>query len=274
MTAALCRAILVTAASLVPGGERAEWLAEWRSELWYLHCREAGRSARRRDGGSSTVKFCFGSFRDAWWLRRNQADAVRKVRPWLQSPGRCIAVLIALALVACSVAGFVSAFQRPAMERPFLWPQLFVLGTALLLLRIGTPLAWTECPLVRGVRLRWWIFLGLKTVLVLVIVFFGTLDLGSIIALAPLHPHATLIGYVVGLRWVLRDQRRRCPVCLRLLTNPVRMGEASHMLLGWYGTELICLKGHGLLHVPEIPTSSYSGQRWLRLDPSWRELFS
>ena len=45
------------------------------------------------------------------------------------------------------------------------------------------------------------------------------------------------------------------------------------MLLAWYGTELICVKGHGLLHVPEIPTSSYSRQRWLRLDPSWRELF-
>ena len=61
------------------------------------------------------------------------------------------------------------------------------------------------CPLVRGVHLRWWIFLGLKTVLVLVIAFFGTLDLGSIVSLAPLRPHATLIGYVVGFRWVLSD---------------------------------------------------------------------
>ena len=264
MKVGVCHAILLAACLLVPGTEREEWLAEWRSELWYL----------RRDGGSSMANFCLGSFRDAWWLRRHQADAARKARRWLQSPGSFMAMLMALALVACSVAGFISAFQPPHMERPFLWPQLFMLGTALLLLRIGTPLEWTEYPWVRGVRLRCWIFLGLKTVLVLVIVFFGTLDLGPIIAVAPLRPHATLIGYVVGLRWVLRDQRRRCPVCLRLLANPVRMGVASHLLLEWYGTELICLKGHGLLHVPEIPTSSYSGQRWLRLDPSWRELFS
>jgi hypothetical protein len=28
-----------------------------------------------------------------------------------------------------------------------------------------------------------------------------------------------------------------------------------------------------LLHVPEIPTSSYSAPRWLRLDSSWTSLF-
>ena len=255
MTARMYHAILLAAAWLVPGSEREEWLAEWRSELWYL----------RRDGGSSTAQFCFGSFRDAWWLRRNRPDAARKSRPWLQSPGRCTAVLVALALVACSAAGFISAFQPPYYERHFLFGQFFVLGIALLLLQIGAPFAWTEHPSAPGGRGRWWLFFGLKAALVLTIVFFGALELG---------PIAALIGYVAGFRWVLRDQRRRCPVCLHLLTNPVRMGEASHMLLGWYGTELICVKGHGLLHVPEIPTSSYSGQRWLRLDPSWRELFS
>jgi hypothetical protein len=33
------------------------------------------------------------------------------------------------------------------------------------------------------------------------------------------------------------------------------------------GTELICVVGHGLLHVPEIPTRWFSTQRWLYLDP-------
>lgn len=262
MTARVCHAILLAAALLVPGAEREEWLTEWTSELWYL----------RRDGGASTAKFCFGSFRDAWWLRRNRVSAECKGRPWLRSPGRCIAVLLALAFVACSIAGFMP-FRSPYYEGDFLFGQLFVLGMALLLLQIGAPFAWTEYAFATGGRTRWWIFFGLKAVLILTIVFFGTLDLGRIVAPAGLLPHATLIGYVSGFRWVLRDQHRRCPVCLRLLTNPVRIGEASHMLLDWYGTELICAKGHGLLHVPEIPTSSYSGQRWQRLDPSWRELF-
>jgi len=42
---------------------------------------------------------------------------------------------------------------------------------------------------------------------------------------------------------------------------------------GWYGTEFLCLKGHGLLHVPEIPTT-YNTQRWMDLDASWGSLFS
>jgi len=58
-----------------------------------------------------------------------------------------------------------------------------------------------------------------------------------------------------------------------LLTNPTRIGRASQTFLEWYGTEFLCLKGHGLLHVPEIPTT-YSTQRWQDLDPSWGSLFS
>jgi hypothetical protein len=85
--------------------------------------------------------------------------------------------------------------------------------------------------------------------------------------------HGLLIGLIVGLRWALVDQRRRCPVCLRVLTNPTRIGGPSHTFLDWYGTELICARGHGLLYVPEIPTSCYSTQRWQSLDPSWTSLF-
>jgi len=55
-------------------------------------------------------------------------------------------------------------------------------------------------------------------------------------------------------------------VCLRRLTNPIFFGEASHAFLDWYGTELICSEGHGMMHVPAIPTSSYSEPRWVTLD--------
>jgi hypothetical protein len=76
-----------------------------------------------------------------------------------------------------------------------------------------------------------------------------------------------------GLRWALRDQRERCPVCLGKLTHPARVGQPSRNFLSWNGTELICVGGHGLLHVPEIPTSWFSTQRWMYLDPSWEILF-
>jgi hypothetical protein len=72
----------------------------------------------------------------------------------------------------------------------------------------------------------------------------------------------------------LTDQRQRCPVCLRSLANPTRIGSPSQSFLEWYGTELICTHGHGLLYVPEIPTSWYRTQRWQYLDPTWSSLFS
>ena len=62
--------------------------------------------------------------------------------------------------------------------------------------------------------------------------------------------------------------------CLRLLVYPVRIGRPSQTFLERYGTEFMCAKGHGLLHVPEIHTSCYGAQRWMCLDRSWSGLFS
>jgi hypothetical protein len=77
---------------------------------------------------------------------------------------------------------------------------------------------------------------------------------------------------VFPFRWLLLDQKHRCPICLRRLTEPVRIGIASSTFLEWYGAESTCPRGHGLLHSPEF-SASYSGtQRWLNLDSSWRGL--
>lgn len=81
------------------------------------------------------------------------------------------------------------------------------------------------------------------------------------------------IPLLFGFRWVLHDQRRRCPVCMRRLSHPARVGQASWSFLGWCGTEMMCSRGHGLMHIPELPTSWFGAQRWLGLDPSWIVLF-
>jgi hypothetical protein len=75
------------------------------------------------------------------------------------------------------------------------------------------------------------------------------------------------------LRWVLIDQRRRCPVCLRLLSDPVRIGAPSQTFLDWYGGESMCPRGHGLLQVPETSTSHSGARQWLDLDASWSDPF-
>jgi hypothetical protein len=122
--------------------------------------------------------------------------------------------------------------------------------------------------------IRRWLFLSAKIVLVLPIVMFGALDIGSTgSTISPIALWVAPFGGLLAMRWVLADQRERCPVCLRLLANPVRIGQLSRILLEWNGTELMCLKGHGLLHVSERPAIWFSGQRWMNFDPSWSGLF-
>jgi hypothetical protein len=130
-----------------------------------------------------------------------------------------------------------------------------------------------------NIRIRRWAFLAVKFILIVPIVYFGSLDLAysSNSLSAGTSELLGLFGafwaLLFAFRWALRDQRKRCPVCLRTLTNPARVGQFSRNFLAWNGTELICLSGHGLLHVPDIPTSWFSSQRWLYLDPSWSALF-
>jgi hypothetical protein len=114
-----------------------------------------------------------------------------------------------------------------------------------------------------------WLFLAGKLALILVILYCAT----CYVTYHGCMPHGLLVGAILALRWAIVDQRRRCPICLRLLTNPVRIGQCSQTFLSWYGTEFVCPRGHGLLHVPEISNSAYSRQRWLTLDRSWHGLF-
>jgi hypothetical protein len=77
-----------------------------------------------------------------------------------------------------------------------------------------------------------------------------------------------------GMRWVLKDQRQRCPVCVRTVCHPAHVGQASWTFLDWNGTEMVCMGGHTMLHVPSLPTSWFGSQRWLYLDTSWQFLFA
>ncbi|MBC7928201.1 MAG: hypothetical protein H7039_21355 [Bryobacteraceae bacterium] len=158
-----------------------------------------------------------------------------------------------------------------------LFAHLLMIFVALLILPVATSLELGEYPCnphaaSLTIRLRRWVFLAVKIPLLMVVVFCGILDLGALTSM-PIQPHGLLFGYVLAFRWALSDQRKRCPICLRLVTNPARIGSSSNTFLEWYGTELMCTRGHGLLHVPEIP-ATYSTQRWLDLDPSWASLFS
>ncbi|HEY1496125.1 MAG TPA: hypothetical protein VGF49_16345 [Candidatus Solibacter sp.] len=216
--------------------------------------------------------------------------AVIPANSW-RLPGRADAWLLQdpahLYQLPADTAGFVLGRQRDSVEpqRTFfladerfevaslrkgwlLLIYLFPMAVALILLSVTTSLALGDYPANREIRPLRWIFLAVKIALILPIVIAG-------VSLIPvnLQAHGLMAASLIGFRRALVDQRRRCPVCLRLLSNPTRIGGPSQTFLEWYGTELICVQGHGLLYVPEIPSSCYSVQRWQYLDPSWSSLF-
>lgn len=182
-----------------------------------------------------------------------------RVGPGFRRPSR---IAVAGATLVCA------ALHEDDLVRAY----LLMIFVALFLLPATTSLRLGEYPST-GAGFRRHAFLGAKTALLIAVVLCGTLDLTAI-AGSDLQPHAVLVGYIIALRWALNDQRKRCPVCLRRLSNPTRIGSSSQMFLEWYGTEFICTRGHGLLHVPGISTSCYTTQRWLYLDASWSDLFS
>ncbi|MFZ0640940.1 MAG: hypothetical protein WA020_02290 [Candidatus Acidiferrales bacterium] len=262
MPRALHMAMLRNAALLVPEPERGEWLAEWKAELCYVN--------------HDATAFCLGSFRDALWLRR-KSFSVRRMFS-LDSPLRCVVFLASLAaLTLLAVMPFRRAWL-PAWSPPgaaqFAVGCLWMYLISLLVFVTLSPLGLGEYPANRYapslvIRVRRWVFLATKIALVTPIPVFVSV---ALVPIFPGAPSVMVFAWVFGFRWVLTDQKQRCPVCLRLLSNPTRIGSPAQTFLGWYGTELICTRGHGLLYVPGAPTSWCSKQRWQYLDPTWSSL--
>lgn len=262
--------ILRIASFLVPIPHRAEWMEQWASELWYIP-------------QSQATAFCLGAFQDALWLRRNRpvSGPVYKQRSGihLDSPLACLAVLTAVAAAGLFFAFHVigprltpsSPLRAPDLVRICLGVQMLSCVLLSALLCIWMPPALRYRVSLPG-ALRRIAFLILKTLLLQSTVLCASLCL---LFLKPLEGFTATIGgvgVVFALRWVIIDQQNRCPMCLRLLTNPVLIGSSSRTFLEWYGAESTCPHGHGLLLTPEIP-STWSRPQWIHLDDSWSGLF-
>ncbi|HUE03673.1 MAG TPA: hypothetical protein VMR62_29215 [Bryobacteraceae bacterium] len=260
----LRRAMLWAAARLVPRRERAEWLAEWIAELWYA----------RQSCAVDVNRFCLGAFQDALGLRRHASECEPGAASWLASPSRCLLFLAGLDAMALLA---ILPVPRPSEPIP-LRAILLLMGMACLILLPTTRLSLGHYPASRyapslATRMRRWFFLAAKIALILAGMFAGLLlaaSLGEKTRAAAVLVDGLLLGSVLAFRWALRDQRRRCPVCLRLLTNPVTVGQRASWFLEWNCTELICPRGHGMLYIPENPTSWFAAPRWLYVDSSWR----
>lgn len=130
---------------------------------------------------------------------------------------------------------------------------------------------------------RWWLFFAAKTVLLLANCFVISLEVTRRVFLVftgVVPPFAGalctwlfLVTTVVGLSWSLHDQCRRCRLCLKRLGHEASVGAPAYLLLDWWGTELVCSQGHGMLHVPEMRASWLEMDQWTPLDDSWKPLF-
>ncbi len=133
-------------------------------------------------------------------------------------------------------------------------------------------------PLAR--RSLFWAFLIAKISAIVAIAYFASIDLACLFV----QPFSLLSGNIqaasavvlclLGLNWAFRDQQQRCPYCLRRMAHPVQVGQPSRTFLDWNGTELLCERGHILLHIPETRTGWFGAQRWVCLDSSWQFLFA
>lgn len=132
-------------------------------------------------------------------------------------------------------------------------------------------------------RFRWWLFFASKTILLLATCFIFSLEITHRLSLmftgvvspvaGPASTWLFLVTTIVAVTWSYRDQTRRCRICLKRLGHEAYVGVPSYQLLDWWGTELVCPVGHGMLHVAETHSSWLAGDEWIQLDDSWKPLF-
>jgi hypothetical protein len=122
------------------------------------------------------------------------------------------------------------------------------------------------------VTCRFWGFFVFKTLLplaalfVLVFEFSGSMRLGVTGGVRPgQSPLSVWFFYsvmTVILIWAVRDQPKRCRVCLFRMHHPIRIGVAGPVLLETSGEEVMCPYGHGSVFTSESVLGSEISDRW------------
>ncbi|MGC4051818.1 MAG: hypothetical protein QM757_20940 [Paludibaculum sp.] len=288
------RILLRLASFLCPAHARPAWRKQWESGLrdWWIL---AERGELTNEASALAARYCRGAWADALELRFRREQILHALRgPWF--PIICSAAIIVM--TGALSRGFqvvrrVVELARQAQPLPVtLRPHIHYdprgdivaayLAPLALALMIAAMLLLISRPPVRQSGWWYWIHLLVKTVFVqlaiVVLWFEGGAGLRSVIRSEALRVLGG--GLVLGIvfialfgaatRWCINDQRRRCPVCLRLLDMPVSVGSWGSVFEP-ATTEFLCAGGHGSLSLSERDNTG--PDRWTTLDASWRELF-
>jgi len=250
------RALIRYGQRVVPESNRGEWVSHWHAEL--CHLRGRGVACGRHG-------LAFGLLLDAAWLRKESWR-----HSFSGSAFLCLTILAMLlstaALPVLILAGNLKMFATTidSSMPSFVFGSLPIVIVSLFTAR--TPVEVRALSL--RSRIKACIFHACKIALLVPLTFLLCVDL-----FAPLHPLSSFPAFLlqsfafalfalIAFHWAALDCNLRCKHCLSSLAEPVRVGCPSHNFLQRNGFELLCVKGHGLLSVPEIETSSYSSRRW------------
>jgi hypothetical protein len=140
-----------------------------------------------------------------------------------------------------------------------------------------------SAPMSLQQRGRWWAFLVAKSALLLTaacLLAWVSIHSLTVSLVGTAYPMADGVAWwlflalsIAPLSWSVRDQQKRCRVCLRRLGIPIRIGAPGSILFDGSGTEMVCAQGHGVLYLPDSEGKWLEGDRWSNLDDSWAGLF-
>ena len=117
--AAVEHGLLRCAAQLVPCGRRADWLREWKAELWHVRQERAPMEQLSWQAEREIACFCLGAFQDATCLSEPSLEAgaaacgaARKRRSMpadaFRPSGRQLRNRASLARCACGADAFIA----------------------------------------------------------------------------------------------------------------------------------------------------------------------
>lgn len=256
---------LAAVATAVPANLRTEWMAEWRGEIAAL--------MRTRPPLRETLRFSAGAVFDA----RTVSQLNQRSEDWLASPLACLTAMGAMTalaggMLALSLHWFPEAVSVASIEGHFIAFTAFLLCGVIAVISSGTGCRRTQRAW-SLVRVRWTAFSVVQVTLGAVGTCAATWAVAVPLANGKPQTHCLLVGAILVVRWVMQDQRTRCPICLHRMTFPVTVGSAAHSFLDWSGTEYYCRHGHGRLQVPAVGSGSLATEKWTPLDKSWSGLF-
>ena len=116
-----CQAILWLASSLAPPGKRKEWRREQMGHIWHWANFLAETGHLNRESKFELAKHCWVAFADAFWVRHDREEFLRRLERLRRAPSTCLILATMLVLAAVLAGGFIPAARSrlsSAISRP------------------------------------------------------------------------------------------------------------------------------------------------------------